>query len=219
MGSPVNEWLQPLWYSTWREITKLLFESLYAYERLGTRHLPHTGPALIVANHQSFFDPPLIGDCFEDRQFYPVARSELFEVPLFGSAIAMLNSIPIRQGRVDTSAIKQIIHRLESGHPVLIFPEGSRTHDGTIQPFERGIGVILRRTRVPVIPAAIDGAFDAWPRSRPFPRFFGQRLRVLFGTPIMPGFLPGNPDDAVALLERRVRALFDELRSIDPRRG
>ncbi|MHC4976659.1 MAG: lysophospholipid acyltransferase family protein [Planctomycetota bacterium] len=211
--------LQPCWYHTWRELTRCLFESFYNYERLGTSNLPHEGAALIVANHQSYFDPPLIGDCFENRQFFPVARSELFEVPIFGRAIAMLNSIPIAQGKVDTRAIKQIIHRLETGNPVLIFPEGSRTHDGRIQPFERGVGVILRRTRVPVIPAAIDGAYEAWPRSRQCPRLFGQRLRVIFGEPIPPGYLPENPDEAVGLLEQRVRTLHEELRAIEPERG
>jgi 1-acyl-sn-glycerol-3-phosphate acyltransferase len=207
----LREYWQPWWYHIWREITRTIFHSFYGYERFGLNNLPQEGPCLLIANHQSFFDPPLVGDCYEHRAFYPVAKAELFRVPIFGPAIARLNTIPIDKDRVGTRAIKEIISRLESGNPVLIFPEGSRTLDGRIQPFERGVGVILRRVRVPVVPVAIHGAYEAWPRSRAYPHLFGHHIRVLFGKPIMPGFLPDDPDEAVSLIESRVRELYKTL--------
>lgn len=185
----------------------------YGYTRFGLDNVPREGGALLVSNHQSYLDPPIVGICVRGRQFHPLARVGLFKNPLLRAIIAALNAIPIDQDRGDTGAIKATIARLEAGGVVCVFPEGSRTYDGRMQPFQRGAAVILKRSRCPVIPVAIDGAFEAWPRTRRFPRRLFHRIGVQVGRPIdHDELLKDGADAALRRLETEVRALRDDLR-------
>jgi 1-acyl-sn-glycerol-3-phosphate acyltransferase len=162
---------------------------------------------IIAANHESHLDPPLIG-CGPRRPMCFVARVGLFSFRPLGWLISALNAIPIRQGEADTAAIRAVLGALEAGRPVLIFPEGSRTFDGGLQPFARGITVLLKRSKCPVVPAAVAGCFEAWPRTRSFPFLRGRRVAVVFGAAIgHDELMKDGPDAALALLRERIEGL------------
>src|SRR5438132_11869919 len=122
-----------------------------------------TGPVILAMNHQSYLDPPLAGTAC-DRAIYFLARRTLLDVPLLGWVLPKLNVIPVNQEGVDRSAIKAVIRVLLAGNGVLLFPEGSRTVDGTLQPAEPGMGLVIAKTLAPVVPLRIFGAHEALPR-------------------------------------------------------
>jgi 1-acyl-sn-glycerol-3-phosphate acyltransferase len=147
--------------------------------------VPATGACLLIANHQSYLDPPAIGSTIRQRHVDYVARLGLFDSRALRWIISALNATPIREdGGGDIAAMKEILRRLQAGRAVLLFPEGTRTDDGAMKEFKRGVAVLVKRAKCPVVPIAIEGAFDAWPRHRAFPRWLGSRLGVAFGTPI-----------------------------------
>jgi 1-acyl-sn-glycerol-3-phosphate acyltransferase len=189
---------------------------LYGLRVRNARVVPAEGPVLIAANHQSFLDPPAIGCRVTQRQLDFVARGGLFENRRFGWLIGFLNSIPVAEdGAPDAAAIREILKRLGMGRCVMIFPEGSRSPDGGVHEFKRGVALLVKRARCTVVPAAIEGAFEAWPRDRKRPRMLGApRVRVLYGEPIgYDELMVDGADAALARVEREVRALHDRLRA------
>ena len=173
--------------------------------------LPREGAVLIVANHQSFLDPPAIGGLARGRDMDFIARSGLFRFGPFGWLITRLNSVPIKEAGGDTAAMKEALRRLGEGKAVLIFPEGSRSADGALHEFKRGVAVLLKRAKCPVIPAAIEGAYDAWPRSGR-PRPFSSPIEVMYGDPVEPAdLLSEGPDAAIDRLVAEVERMRVEL--------
>jgi 1-acyl-sn-glycerol-3-phosphate acyltransferase len=133
-------------------------------------------------NHQSYLDPPLAGTAC-DRAIYFLARRTLLNVPLLGWLLPKLNVILVDQEGVDRGAMKALIRVLKAGNAALVFPEGSRTLDGKLQPAEPGLGLVIAKTLAPVVPMRIFGAHKALPRG-------GGRLRfvpitVVVGEPIV----------------------------------
>src|SRR6266478_2912413 len=123
----------------------------------------HDGPVILAMNHQSYLDPPLAGiTC--DRAVYFLARRTLLDVPLLGRLLPKLNVIPVNQEGIDRSAVKALIRVLKAGNAALVFPEGSRTLDGSLQPAEPGLGLVIAKTLAPVVPMRIFGAHEALPR-------------------------------------------------------
>lgn len=164
----------------------------------GREHVPASGPLLIVANHGSFLDPPLVGVGVVRPVTY-LARAGLFRVPVLGPLIRALNAVPLKESGSDTAAIRTALDALSRGGAVVIFPEGARSFDGSIQPFKRGVWLLLTRANCPVLPVGIAGAYDAWPRTRRWPRLLAPPVRVAIGAPVPPETL--RPLDAAAGLE------------------
>lgn len=186
----------------------VFFTFFYRLRRINLRRVPTSGPVLLVANHSSHFDPPLVGMCVTTRPYRPIARVGLFRVPVFGTLIRLLNAVPLKENEGDLAAIRTAIDLLERGEPVCLFPEGSRSPDGAMRPFKRGVVVLLRRAKCPVVPCGIEGAHDAFPRGASFPRLFGRRLMIEVGEPIDSADLLANgPDEALRRLEREIDAL------------
>jgi 1-acyl-sn-glycerol-3-phosphate acyltransferase len=154
---------------------------LFRFRVIHRERMIQSGPVILAMNHQSYLDPPLAGiTC--DRAIYFLARRTLLNVPLLGWVLPKLNVIPVNQEGVDRSAIKAVIRVLQAGNGVLVFPEGSRTPDGNLQPAEPGLGFVIAKTLAPVVPMRIFGAHEALPRG-------GGRLRlvpitVVIGEPI-----------------------------------
>ncbi|MFZ0915967.1 MAG: lysophospholipid acyltransferase family protein [Candidatus Udaeobacter sp.] len=141
-----------------------------------------SGPAILAMNHQSYLDPPLAG-ITSDRAIYFLARRTLLDVPLLGWLLPKLNVIPVNQEGVDRSAIKALIRILNAGNGALIFPEGSRTRDGNLQPAEPGLGLVIAKTLAPVVPMRIFGAHEALPRGGRGLRFVP--ITIVIGEPIL----------------------------------
>jgi 1-acyl-sn-glycerol-3-phosphate acyltransferase len=140
-----------------------------------------TGPAILAMNHQSYFDPPLAGNAC-DRAIYFLARRSLLNVPLLGWLLPKLNVIPVNQEGIDRSALKALIRVLKDGNATLVFPEGSRTLDGNLQPALPGLGLVIAKTLAPVVPMRIFGAHEALPRGRGRLRF--HPISIVVGEPI-----------------------------------
>lgn len=180
----------------------------FGLQTFGIKNIPRDGGVLLLSNHQSFLDPVLVAVRLE-REMAFLARATLFK-GLFGWWIRLLNAFPIRQGRGDVGAMKATIELLKRGHVVLVFPEGSRTHDGEFAPLAPGVSLLIRRAGVPVVPVAIDGAFDAWPRHKRWPR--PAKIRVSFGRPMRL-----DDADSVKCVEAEIRKLITQLRQIRSR--
>jgi 1-acyl-sn-glycerol-3-phosphate acyltransferase len=171
-------------YAFARGVLVLLFTVLYRFRAYGSRRVPKSGAVLLVANHQSYLDPPAIGVGVSHRHLDYVARHGLFGGKVLGWLLKQFNSLPIREQGGDTGAIKEILRRIGDGRAVLIFPEGTRTFDGSMSEFKRGVAVLVKRSGCPVVPIAVEGCFDAWPRQKKWPNLFGKRIAVAFGRPI-----------------------------------
>jgi 1-acyl-sn-glycerol-3-phosphate acyltransferase len=162
-------------------LARLAGRLLFRFRVIHRERMIQSGPVILAMNHQSYLDPPLAGiTC--DRAIYFLARRTLLKVPLLGWVLPKVNVIPVNQEGVDRSAIKAMIRVLQAGNGVLLFPEGSRTLDGNLQPAEPGLGLVIAKTLAPVVPMRIFGAHDALPRG-------GGRLHlvpitVVVGEPI-----------------------------------
>lgn len=161
-------------------LSRILAKIFFRFRILHRERMIQTGPVILASNHQSYFDPPLAGNA-SDRAIYFLARRSLLNVPVLGWLLPKLNVIPVDQEGVDRSALKGIIRVLKRGECALLFPEGSRTVDGKLQPAQPGVGLIIARTMAPVVPMRIFGAHEALPRSGGF-RF--HPITVVVGEPI-----------------------------------
>jgi 1-acyl-sn-glycerol-3-phosphate acyltransferase len=169
-----------------------------------------TGGALICSNHQSFFDPVLVGLAFEDRMNY-LARKTLFKFPPFRWLIEYLDAIPIDRTGMGLQGIKETLRRLKRSEMVLIFPEGTRTRDGSVGRLKPGFVALARRGKRPLIPVGLDGAYDAWPRNSTLPQL--SSIHICIGEPItVEEIEQWSDEEVVAELERRIRECHQQAR-------
>lgn len=205
---PTQPLARVLFFRFWYWVVMILYVVVYRVRLLNTGAVPDTGGVLIVANHESHLDPPLIGIGVRRRNIVPVARQGLFRAPGLGLLLRGLGCIALREDEGDAGAIKKAIAALKAGRVVVLFPEGSRTPDGELKEFKRGLWILLARSGVPVLPAAVAGCFEAWPRTRALPRLFGQRVAVLYGNVIPFAELKAlGPDVGLKRLRDEIEAL------------
>jgi 1-acyl-sn-glycerol-3-phosphate acyltransferase len=142
-----------------------------------------------------------------------LARDSLLRIPGLKQLILFLDAIPIDREGGGLSGLKETLKCLKAGELVLIFPEGTRTYDGEVAPLKPGFIAVARRSRVPLVPVALDGAFQAWPRTSWFPRL--TRLAVAIGPPIPANEVAAVGDeDLLAELERRILTCHAEAREL-----
>jgi 1-acyl-sn-glycerol-3-phosphate acyltransferase len=203
---------EPLIYGFGRCICRPWVDLWFDLKVYNVHHVPRRGGVLVVSNHQSYLDPVLRA-VKVPRPFSFLAKSELFENPYFGWLIRSLNAFPVRQGEGDVGAVKETIRRLQEGHALILYPEGTRTHTGEIQKMQPGAGLIVRRAGVPVVPAVIEGSFDAWPPKRS-KVFRPHPIRVLYGPPLELDGLKAN--QIVQKIDATLRGMLAELRRREP---
>ncbi len=193
----------------------------FSHRAAGRRNIPRRGPVLLIANHQSFLDPLAVG-LASPRHLHYLARKSLFTNPLFGGFLRAVNSVPIDQEGVGKEGMRNILARLEAGNPVLVFPEGERCDDGLVHPLRPGIALLLKRVRAPIVPVGVAGAFDAWPRYRPFPipapLFLAPSKRtiaVVVGKPRDPATLDGlSREQMLAVLHDDLLAVWKQAEAL-----
>jgi 1-acyl-sn-glycerol-3-phosphate acyltransferase len=130
----------------------------------GRENLIEQGPAILASNHASFLDPPLVGVACRKEVFY-LARKTLFEKPVLGRLLPRINCIPVDRDRGDVGAVRTLLRLLKEGKRVVVFPEGTRSRDGNLQPARGGLGLIIAKSLAPVVPVRIFGSYAALPRS------------------------------------------------------
>ncbi|MBN4060269.1 1-acyl-sn-glycerol-3-phosphate acyltransferase, partial [Planctomycetaceae bacterium AH-315-I19] len=195
-----------LYWTGWT-LFRVLLSLVWRTHYSGAESVPRTGGCLIVSNHQSHMDPPIVGTAIIFRPVHFIARLGLYKNAMFGWLITHVHTIPIREETGDLAAIKEALKRIEQGHAVVIFAEGTRSPDGTVQPFKRGVALLLKRSKCPVIPVAVEGAFDTMPRGRSLPKLRG-RIACVYGKPIQHDeLLADGVDAALTRLARDVENL------------
>lgn len=162
-----------------------LYAMFFRGEVAGTENIPRTGAFLIAANHASHLDPPFIGSQVP-RQMSFFARKTLWKGGAASWWLDTVGTIPVdRDGGQDVGALKRVLRALADGRVMILFPEGTRSVDGRLQPAKPGVGFMACRTQVPVLPARIFGSFEAFGKGAKFPKA-GVPVTVVFGKPILP---------------------------------
>jgi 1-acyl-sn-glycerol-3-phosphate acyltransferase len=196
-------------YKAAQLLCQAIWRVAFRLEVRGMENVPPEGQGVLLAsNHQSFLDPVTVGVPLR-REINPVARQSLFEFPLFRALIRYLNAFPIQRSTADMAAVREGIRRLRRGDALVLFPEGTRTRDGSIGRITPGFALIAQKARVPIVPVLIDGAFKCWPRGNLLPR--PGRMSVTFGAPITPAEQAGRGSrETAALLKERLTHLKRE---------
>ena len=180
---------------------------LFDLKTYGRENVPDKGGVLLVANHQSYLDPVLVSVQLK-RPVSFLARATLFENPYFSWVIRSLHAFPVDLGEGDVGAVKELIRQLNAGHVVNIYPEGSRTKDGTIGEIEKGVALIVRKAKAAVVPVVIDGSFRSWPKGR---KLFGPApIRVIYGEPLELEGMKG--EQIVREIQKALHSLMAQLK-------
>jgi 1-acyl-sn-glycerol-3-phosphate acyltransferase len=151
---------------------------LRGMEKQGRENIPAQGAVLIASNHVAYFDPPLIGSA-SPREFYYMAKKELFDNSLLGWLIDKYNAIPISRGSFDREGIEKATEVLKQGNALLVFPEGTRSKDGNLREPKLGVAKLALETCAPIVPACIDYP-GGWLKAF----FLRRKIKVRFGSPI-----------------------------------
>ena len=206
------------WYVTFigwviiQRIAQLLMVIFYRAKYIGRNHILSHGPMIYVSNHQSNYDPVLISGLIRDRPFSSMARAGLFDFKPFGWLIRIFGTISLKRGQQDIAAMRAALDILSRGGCILLFPEGARTPDGTIHPFKRGFLVLVKKSKAPVVPIAVEGNHDIYPIGQTYPKIRG-RLMVKAGKPILAEeLLAKQSDQALEDLRKEIDAMRLELR-------
>ncbi len=162
-------------------LARFYFKVCFRLRIHGLEHF-RPGSAILASNHASLYDPPVLSiSCPEEVHF--LAKGSLFEIPLLGRLIRVLNSHPVVRGASDAHTFRTMIEILGQGKKLILFPEGMRSADGQLRPLERGLAFLAQKARCGIIPAYLKGTYEAWPRDRKFPKVFGK-ITCVFGSPI-----------------------------------
>lgn len=173
-----------LWYHLfkWSVVSPML--GLYFRGRVyGTDQVPKTGGLVVVANHASDFDPPLLSAAVRRPVSY-MAKEELFKVPVLSQAIRLYGAYPVKRGSADRSAIREALKQLEQGWAVGIFLQGTRTPDGRIPEPKIGAALIAAKAQVPLLPVSLWGTQRIFTKGSAIPRPTPLTIRI--GAPIAP---------------------------------
>lgn len=195
---------------TWklaRAVARLFSSTFFSLKAYGRHHVPQTGGVLLVANHQSYLDPILLGVHLRRHMSY-LGKSELFTNRYFAALIRALYAFPVKQGTGDVGAVRETIKRLREGHMLNIFPEGSRCTDGQIGPILPGAALVVKKAGVPIIPCVIEGSFAAWPKGRKL--FRPHPVSVMYGPALDVRDLDGR--GITKLIDGTLRAMYADLR-------
>jgi 1-acyl-sn-glycerol-3-phosphate acyltransferase len=216
MGVRSDDWL----YRTGWVLVRGFARLVWRLEVQGASNVPLEGGVIIAPNHLSLLDPPLIG-CACPRELRYLAKAELFRNRLFARFIRRLGAFPVERGTADVGAIKTALQFLKDGRAVIIFIEGTRGTGKYLLPPTPGVTLLARQSGAPVVPTAIVGSEQAWPKGSKLPH--RAQVKVAFGTPVRYQELFGARTDREArdafseLIMERIEALTRQLGRPIPR--
>jgi 1-acyl-sn-glycerol-3-phosphate acyltransferase len=161
----------PWLYQTIRLAVKLYLRVAHRFESNGDANLPAEGGVIVASNHCSYLDPPIVACGTRRRMFHFMARATLWQGSRWAHwFFTHYNCIPVDPSGGDVSALRRALKVLKQGHALVLFPEGTRSPNGELGEGQGGIGFVIARARVPVVPAYISGAHEAFPRDRKWAR-------------------------------------------------
>ena len=194
--------------------SRVLGRLLTRVEVDGLEHLPAQGPYLLCPNHQGYLDPLLLCSVLPYhvfRQMFVVGAAEYFQTPLTQWLARQVNLVPVDADSALVSAMQAGAFGLSHGRVLLLFPEGERSIDGTVKRFKKGAPILAAHAGVPIVPVALKGIWEMWPRTRSIDwRFVGpwrrHRVRIGFGPPV-----PVPADEPYAAAAARLRDVVDAM--------
>ena len=172
--------MNPIYFLGWW-FFRLLFRFYFRWRVYSPEHVPLQGPAILASNHQSFLDPLLVGAALP-RPVHFLARENLFRFPVLGWILHQWQVVPVNREGGGAKGLKAILDRLLAGGAILVFPEGTRTRDGRLQPPRSGVGLAVIKSNAPVVPVRVFGTFEAYSRHQRWPR--PRRVIVKYGPPM-----------------------------------
>lgn len=158
------------------------FRFYFRWRVFNAERVPGTGAVILACNHASFLDPPLVGAALK-RDINYLARENLFRFPILGTILRSWNVVPVDREGGGAKGLKTILDRLLAGNGIILFPEGTRTRDGKLQPVRAGIGLTVIKSMAPVVPVRVFGTYQAYGRHLRLPRPY--RVAVKFGRPML----------------------------------
>jgi 1-acyl-sn-glycerol-3-phosphate acyltransferase len=172
--------MKPIYFLGW-SFFRIFFRLYNRAEVFDAHNVPKEGPAILASNHASFIDPPLVGSA-TNREINYLARESLFRFPVIGWILRSVNAVPVDREGGGAAGLRAIFDRLVRGGAIILFPEGTRTPDGTLQKAKSGIGLTVIKSEAPVVPVRVFGTFEAFNRHHKVPR--PRRVAVRFGKPM-----------------------------------
>ncbi len=160
---------------------RLLYKCYFRWRVYNAERVPLQGGLILASNHASFLDPPLVGSGVW-RGINYLARENLFRFPVMGWVLRHWQVVPVDRDGGGAAGLRAILDRLLAGGAIILFPEGTRTRDGKLQPARSGIGLTVIKSTAPVVPVRVFGTFEAYGRHLRFPRPY--RVAVKYGEPM-----------------------------------
>lgn len=160
---------------------RVLYATYFRWRVIDAHHVPLQGGVILASNHASYLDPPLVGSALP-RDINYLARESLFRFPLVGAILRSWNAVPVDRDGGGARGLKNILDRLLAGGGIILFPEGTRTRDGHLQPARSGIGLTVIKSTAPVVPVRVFGTYEAYGRHHKIPR--PHRIAVRYGKPL-----------------------------------
>ena len=184
---------------------RCLFATYFRWRVYHPERVPGTGPVILAANHASFLDPPLVGAALS-REIHYLARESLFRFPVLGAALRGVNCVPVDREGGGATGLRAILGRLLDGGAIVLFPEGTRSPDGNLQPARSGIGLTVIKSTAPVVPVRVFGTFQAYGRHMRLPR--PRRVAVKYGWSMS---FEAHRAEARACSKTRLKEIYQEI--------
>lgn len=175
----------PLRFTISRPIIKAFFRGVFhvlgRVKVIGREHIPYGKPYVVAMNHVSIFDPPFVG-AFWPEQLEIIGAADVFDKPGQGQVLKIYGVIPVHRGDYDRALLMKIVRIIKAGYPLLIAPEGGRSHVPAMRRAKSGIAYMVEQTGVPVVPVGLVGTTeDFWQRAKRRER---PQLEMRIGKPI-----------------------------------
>jgi long-chain acyl-CoA synthetase len=186
---------------------KLIWKFFSRIEVEGLENLPRQGAFLLCSNHQSFIDPlPLLSvlPWWSLKRMFAVGTSEIFGSGMMVWVAKFMRVVVVDPDAHLIPAMRAGAYGLRQGMPLIMYPEGERSIDGTPKTFKKGAAILSVHLQVPIVPMAIDGFYEAWPRGKPFQKF--ARLKMKIGKPMLPPAESDGSEEAYANLTAELKA-------------
>lgn len=172
--------MNPSYFIAWN-LFRLMYATYFRWRVFHPERVPLDGSVILASNHLSFLDPPLVGSGVQ-RGINYMARKTLFRYPGIGALLRSWNAVPIDRDGGSAAGLKEILDRLKRGGAIIMFPEGTRSLTGELQPARSGIGLAIVKSTAPVVPVRVFGTFEAYGKGTKFPR--PHRVQVKYGEPM-----------------------------------
>jgi len=172
--------MNPSYFIGW-SCFRFIYRFYFRWRVFHPERVPVNGPVILAANHMSYLDPPLVGAGLP-RDINYLARESLFRYPGMGVLLRSWNSVPVDRDGGGAAGLKAILDRLLNGGGIILFPEGTRSSDGRLQPARSGIGLTVIKSTAPVVPVRVFGTYEAYGRHVKIPR--PKPIAVKYGVPM-----------------------------------